>query len=135
MGEHRQDRGGGIAGRRGQGAQGPGYPPPFPTARCAGQYGQRITINLAPADVRKEGPSFDLPLALGMLKPETNNRLPEFDTFCITGELALSSQLRPVKGVLSIALEAKRRHRQILSVPVETARKAGGGGGVNVLGV
>jgi magnesium chelatase family protein len=44
--------------------------------------GRRITINLAPADVRKEGPSFDLPIALGMLKLEENNRLPDFDAFC-----------------------------------------------------
>ncbi len=61
-------------------------------------YGKRITINLAPADVRKEGPSFDLPIALGMLKLEENNRLPALDAFCITGELALSGRLRPVKG-------------------------------------
>jgi predicted ATPase with chaperone activity len=62
-------------------------------------YGKRITINLAPADVRKEGPSFDLPIALGMLKLEENNRLPALDAFCISGELPLSGQLRPVKGV------------------------------------
>jgi len=80
-------------------------------------YEKRITINLAPADVRKEGPSFDLPIALGMLKLEENNRLPALDAFCITGELALSGQLRPVKGVFSIALEAKRRSRQTLIVP------------------
>jgi magnesium chelatase family protein len=97
-------------------------------------YGQRITINLAPADVRKEGPSFDLPIALGMLKLETNNRLPDFDTFCITGELALSGQLRPVKGVLSIALEAKRRHRQILIVPAENVAEAAMVEGVDVYG-
>src|SRR5208337_2593121 len=52
--------------------------------------GKRITINLAPADVRKEGPSFDLPIALGMLKLEENNRLPDLEPFCLTGELALS---------------------------------------------
>jgi predicted ATPase with chaperone activity len=55
-------------------------------------YGKRITINLAPADVRKEGPSFDPPIALGMLKLEENNRLPTLDAYCITGELALSGQ-------------------------------------------
>jgi magnesium chelatase family protein len=87
--------------------------------------GKRITINLAPADVRKEGPSFDLPIALGMLKLEENNRLPDLDAFYLTGELALSGQLRPVKGVLSIALEAKRRHRQTLIVPVDNAAEAG----------
>jgi magnesium chelatase family protein len=96
--------------------------------------GKRITINLAPADVRKEGPSFDLPIALGMLKLEENNRLPDFDAFCISGELALSGQLRPVKGVLSIALEAKRRHRQILIVPVDNAAEAAVVEGVDVYG-
>jgi magnesium chelatase family protein len=96
--------------------------------------GKRITINLAPADVRKEGPSFDLPIALGMLKLEENNRLPDLDAFYLTGELALSGQLRPVKGVLSIALEAKRRHRQTLIVPVDNAAEAGVVEGVNVYG-
>jgi magnesium chelatase family protein len=97
-------------------------------------YGKRITINLAPADVRKEGPSFDLPIALGMLKLEENNRLPDLDAFCITGELALSGKLRPVKGVLSIALEAKRRHRQTLIVPLDNAAEAGVVEGVDVYG-
>jgi magnesium chelatase family protein len=97
-------------------------------------YGKRITINLAPADVRKEGPSFDLPIALGMLKLEENNRLLVLDAFCITGELALSGQLRPVKGVLSIALEAKRRCRQTLIVPLENAAEAAVVEGVDVYG-
>jgi magnesium chelatase family protein len=69
-------------------------------------YGQRITINLAPDDVRKEGPSFDLPIAMAMLKLEQDNRLPDLDRFYMSGELALSGQLRPIKAVLSIVLEA-----------------------------
>jgi magnesium chelatase family protein len=97
-------------------------------------YGKRITINLAPADVRKEGPSFDLPIALGMLKLEENNRLPALDAFCISGELALSGQLRPVKGVLSIALEAKRRPRQTLIVPADNAAETAVVEGVEVYG-
>jgi magnesium chelatase family protein len=98
-------------------------------------YGKRITINLAPADVHKEGPSFDLPIALGMLKLEEINRLPALDAYCITGELALSGQLRPVKGVLSIALEAKRRCRQTLIAPLENAGEAAVVEGVDVYGV
>jgi magnesium chelatase family protein len=86
--------------------------------------GHRITINLAPADVRKEGPSFDLPIALGLLKLEGNNRIPDLEPFCLAGELALSGQLRPVKGVLSIALEAKRRNRHALIVPMQNAEEA-----------
>jgi magnesium chelatase family protein len=96
--------------------------------------GKRITINLAPADVRKEGPSFDLPIALSMLKLEESNRFPALDAFCIAGVLALSGQLRPVKGVLSIALEAKRRCRQTLIVPHENAAEAAVVEGVDVYG-
>ena len=85
--------------------------------------------------MRKEGPSFDLPIALGMLKLEENNRLPDLDAFCISGELALSGQLRPVKGVLSIALEARRRHRQTLIVPLDNSAEAAVVEGVEVYGV
>jgi len=96
--------------------------------------GKRITINLAPADVRKEGPSFDLPIALGMLKLEAENRVPDLESFCISGELALSGELRPVKGVLSIALEARRRNRQTLIVPFQNAAEAAVVEGVDVYG-
>jgi magnesium chelatase family protein len=96
---------------------------------------QRITINLAPADVRKEGPSFDLPIALGLLKVEGDNRLPDLEPFCLTGELALSGQLRPVKGVLSIALEARRRNRRTLIVPIQNAEEAAVVEGLDVYGI
>jgi magnesium chelatase family protein len=56
--------------------------------------------------------------------------LPALDAYCITGELALSGQLRPFKGVLSIALEARRRGRQTLVVPLENAAEASIGEGV-----
>jgi magnesium chelatase family protein len=92
-------------------------------------YGKRITINLAAADVRKEGPSFDLPIAMAMLKLEENNRLPDLGRLYMSGELALSGQLRPIKGVLSIALEARRRQGQTLIVPLDNAAEAAGGGG------
>jgi len=85
---------------------------------------KRITINLAPADLRKEGPSFDLPIALGMLQLIKKNRLPELDRFCVVGELALSGELRPVKGVLAIAIEARRRGRSTLIVPAQNASEA-----------
>jgi magnesium chelatase family protein len=94
--------------------------------------GQRLTINLAPADLRKEGPSFDLPIALGMLKLIEKNRLPELDRFCVVGELAFSGELRPVKGVLAIALEARRRGRPTLIVPAQNAAEAAIVDGVTV---
>lgn len=84
----------------------------------------QIIVNLAPATVRKEGPSFDLPIALGLLKLNDDNRIPALDPYCLAGELALSGELRPVRGVLAIALEAKRRGRQILIVPKLNAEEA-----------
>jgi magnesium chelatase family protein len=69
-----------------------------------------------------------------MLKLEENNRLPDLDAFCISGELALSGQLRPVKGVLSIALKAKRWCRRTLIVPHENAAEAAVVEGVDVYG-
>src|SRR5256886_8575860 len=68
----------------------------------------RTTINLAPADVKKEGPSFDLPIALGMIAAAEDIELPNAGDFCFVGELALTGAVRPVKGVLPIAIEARR---------------------------
>ena len=63
-----------------------------------------------------------------------NNRLPDLDRFYMSGELALSGQLRPIKGVLSIALEARRRRRQTLIVPLDNAAEAAVVEGVDVYG-
>src|ERR1043166_6491823 len=60
----------------------------------------RTTINLAPADVRKEGPSFDLPIAIGVLAASEQFASDQLDNFVMTGELALTGAVRPVKGVL-----------------------------------
>jgi magnesium chelatase family protein len=94
--------------------------------------GKRITINLAPADLRKEGPSFDLPIALALLKVADENRLPDLERFCLVGELALSGLLRPVRGVLSIALEARRRKRQALILPAGNAAEAAVVAGIEI---
>jgi len=80
-------------------------------------------VNLAPADLKKEGPSFDLPIALAMIAASGTKVLP-VDDCCIVGELGLDGAVRPVKGVLSIALEAKRRGRTRLLVPDENAAEA-----------
>lgn len=81
------------------------------------------TVNLAPADLKKEGPSFDLPIALAMASASDNAILHTEDC-CIVGELALDGSVRAVKGVLSIALEAKRRGRTRLLVPDANAAEA-----------
>src|SRR5213594_2906574 len=71
----------------------------------------RTTINLAPADVKKEGPSFDLPIALGMLAASEQLESDQLDNFVAVGELALTGAVRPSKGVLPIALRAREDGR------------------------
>ncbi|RME94742.1 MAG: ATP-binding protein [Verrucomicrobia bacterium] len=95
----------------------------------------RTTINLAPADIRKEGPSFDLPIALGMLAASEQMRPDELDAFLIVGELALNGAVRPVRGVLPIALRAKADGRSGLIVPAANAPEAAVVEGLNVIPV
>src|SRR6266513_3721131 len=79
----------------------------------------RTTINLAPADVKKEGPSFDLPIALGMLAASEQLETDQLDNFIIVGELALTGAVRPVKGILPIALRAREEGRTGIFVAPE----------------
>lgn len=95
----------------------------------------RTTINLAPADIKKEGPSFDLPIALGMLAIVQGREMPRLADCCIAGELALTGAVRPIKGVLPIALEARRRGKPVLIVPKENAEEASVVQGLSVHGV
>jgi magnesium chelatase family protein len=84
----------------------------------------RVVINLAPADIRKEGGAFDLPIALGILVA-TRQLLPEQLTqFASVGELALDGAVRPIRGALSIAMAAKGLGIKKLLVPRENAREA-----------
>lgn len=84
----------------------------------------RTTINLAPANVRKEGPSYDLPIAVGLLAAGEEVRPEALDAFALIGELALSGEVRRVRGVLPIALEMRRLGRRALIVPTENAEEA-----------
>lgn len=81
------------------------------------------TVNLAPADLKKEGPSFDLPIALAMIAASGTEPF-EAEDCCVVGELGLDGTVRPVKGVLPIALEAKRQGRTRLLVPDANAPEA-----------
>src|ERR1700704_2583175 len=95
----------------------------------------RTTVNLAPADIKKEGPSFDLPIALGMISvTEAIDTMP-FEKFSFVGELALNGAVRPVKGVLPVALEARRRGKQAIFVPEANAHEAAMVNGIEVYGV
>jgi len=85
---------------------------------------QRITVNLAPADTKKEGPSFDLPMAVGILI--ASGRLPQVkaEGFWMVGELSLDGKIRPIRGALSIALAARDAAVKGLLVPAENAKEA-----------
>ena len=95
----------------------------------------RTTINLAPADVKKEGPSFDLPIALAMIAASEHIDLPAFDQYCFVGELALDGGVRTVNGVLSVAIEAKRCGKKAIVVPEGNAQEAAIVEGITTYGV
>jgi magnesium chelatase family protein len=82
------------------------------------------TINLAPADVKKEGPSFDLPIAIGILAVSGQITADDLGGFVIVGELALSGEVRSVNGVLPIALCAREQKKRGLIVPADNAAEA-----------
>ncbi len=85
---------------------------------------QNITVNLAPADVKKEGSGFDLPIALGILGTTGVLLKPDLKQFLFLGELSLDGGLRPIKGALSIASMARQKGIAKLVVPVENANEA-----------
>ena len=84
----------------------------------------RTTINLAPGGLRKEGPAYDLPIALAILASMKKCEDVELDNFLITGELSLSGKTRPVKGTLAMAMLAKKIGKRGLIVPTESADEA-----------
>ena len=92
------------------------------------------TINLAPADIKKEGPSFDLPIALGLLAATGQLHGADFSDFIVVGELALNGAVRPVKGVLPVALCARSNGKRGVIVPVENAAEASVVEGIEVYG-
>src|SRR5215472_1789474 len=95
----------------------------------------RTTINLAPADVKKEGPSFDLPIAIGMIAASEQIETDQLDNFVIVGELALTGAVRPCKGVLPVALRAKADGKVGVLVPVDNAPEAAVVAGLKVIPV
>jgi magnesium chelatase family protein len=100
----------------------------------------RLTINLAPADLRKEGPVYDLPIALALLmaegavEPPADGRPPP-ESYLVAGELALDGRVRSVKGAISLALLAREAGVRGVIVPAENAPEAATVDGVDVLGV
>lgn len=84
----------------------------------------RITVNLAPADVRKEGSSFDLPIALALLAAQGHLPLEALDRLLIAGELALDGTVRPVSSAINIALAALQQKRDTVMLPPANAGEA-----------
>ncbi|MBF0169533.1 MAG: YifB family Mg chelatase-like AAA ATPase [Nitrospinae bacterium] len=95
---------------------------------------KRITVNLAPADVRKEGAAFDLPIALGILQADGILDADLADSMFF-GELALDGRVKPVRGIISLALLARDRGVARIVVPAENAEEAAVAEGVTVIGV
>ena len=92
----------------------------------------RTTINLAPGDLRKEGPAYDLPIALGILASMKQCASDHLEDYIIAGELSLSGKTRPVKGALAMAILARKKGRRGLIIPAGSADEAALVSGVQV---
>lgn len=95
---------------------------------------KRVTINLAPADIRKEGSAFDLPMAVGILAAAGMVERHLLTKLILLGELALDGGLRPVKGALPLAISARDAHIPGIILPKENVREAGIVDGIKVVG-
>lgn len=98
-------------------------------ASAIGQYGyhipgKKVVVNMAPADIRKEGAAYDLSIAVGILAASGNIKTDHLEQYVIMGELSLDGSLRPIKGALPIAIEARRKHFKGIILPSANAREA-----------
>jgi len=85
---------------------------------------KKVVINMAPADIRKEGSAYDLPLAIGILAANEQIKSDKVSNFLMVGELSLDGNLQPVKGALSIAIKARQEGFEGFILPKENAREA-----------
>lgn len=85
---------------------------------------ERITVSLAPSDIKKEGACFDLPIALGILGATQQINFEPVQNYCVLGELSLDGSLRPVSGALPIAIALRQAHKKNLMLPYENAKEA-----------
>jgi len=96
---------------------------------------RKVTINLAPADIRKEGPSYDLPIAIGLLAATGQISVPDMRKTAILGELSLFGEVRPVRGVLSSAMALASGGAREMLVPTGNAAEAGAVEGLHAVAV
>ncbi len=85
---------------------------------------RRITVNLAPADIKKEGPAFDLPIAVGIIAAAGGISLNNLPGYVLIGELSLDGSLRPIKGAVAMAIAAREAHAKGIIVPQQNAAEA-----------
>jgi magnesium chelatase family protein len=97
--------------------------------------GKKIVINMAPADIRKEGTSYDLPIAVGILAAAETISRSRLDGYMLMGELSLDGSLLPVKGALPIAIEARSKGFRGILLPAANAREAAVVSDLEVIGV
>ena len=95
---------------------------------------KRITINLAPADIRKEGSAFDLPIAIGILSALGYVNEKYLDKIMLVGELSLDGFLRPVKGIFPICLNAKKNGTKAIILPIQNTKEASFVEGIRIAG-
>ncbi len=96
---------------------------------------QKITVNLAPADIKKEGSSFDLPIAIGLLSAHGIIKNHSLDDKVFLGELSLDGKLRPVKGALPITVEARKKGIKQIILPKDSSLEASIVSGIDVYGM
>jgi magnesium chelatase family protein len=92
----------------------------------------RLTVNLAPADVRKEGPAFDLPIALGILVATNQVLAPGMEEYLVAGELGLDGEVRPISGTLPMAIAARDAGKRAILVPEANAAEGAVVRGIDV---
>lgn len=97
--------------------------------------GKKIVINMAPADLRKEGSAYDLPIAIGVLASSEFIKADEIGNYVVMGELSLDGGLQPIKGALPIAIQASKEKFKGLILPKQNAREAAVVSGLTVYGV
>ena len=96
---------------------------------------ERITVNLAPADLKKEGPAFDLPIALGILLATKQLNVDDIEKYMFIGELSLNGDIKGVKGILSMAINCRNEEKEYLIVPKENSFEAAMISGIKVIPV
>ena len=95
---------------------------------------KRITINMAPADIRKEGAAYDLPLAIAVMAVSEQVEVSQLDRYILMGELSLDGNLNPIRGVLPMALQAKQEGFKGIIIPQANAKEAAVVEGLDVIG-